>query len=196
MSWRSDRGAATIWVLGFAGIVLAAAGVTVARGAAVLARHRLERAADLAALAGAQQIGGPGRPCPAASRIAAANSATLVSCAVALDPSGRSGTVAVTLRGSVTVPLAGTRTLTARSRAGRLAMPVTGGSAHGNGAARRWPWSEACGPSQPQRPAVRVVDGAVHRGGPGQRPPGQLRKGVGPQPAWWPGTGASAVVPA
>ena len=127
---RSDRVAATIWVLGFSAVILAAAGITATRGAAVLARHRLERAADLSALAAAQLIGRSGQPCAAASRIAAANAATLLSCATRLDPSGRSGTVTVVLRDTVTVPLAGTRTLTARSRAGR--QPVrTGPSAAG-----------------------------------------------------------------
>lgn len=119
MSWRSDRGSATIWVLGLGAVILAVAMLTVLRGSAVLARHRLERAADLTALAAAQQIGRAGQPCAAASRIAAANTATLVSCTARLDPSGRSGTVAVTVRRSVGFPLLGARTLTSRARAGR-----------------------------------------------------------------------------
>ena len=165
VSRRSDRGSATIWVLGFGAVILAAVGIAVARGSAVLARHRLERAADLAALAAAQQIGRTGQPCVAASRIATANAATLASCAARLDPSGRSGTVTVVLRGTVTVPLAGTRTLTARSRAGRQATTLvpTPAAAMSRDAE---PGSEAPGAAQPHRPAVRVVDGAVERAWP------------------------------
>lgn len=119
MSWRSDRGSATIWMLGLGAVVLAVAMLTVTRGSAVLARHRLERTADLTALAAAQQIGRAAQPCAAASRIAAANAAALTSCTARLDPSGRSGTVAVTVRQTVGFPLLGARTLTSRARAGR-----------------------------------------------------------------------------
>lgn len=120
MSWRSDRGAATIWVIGLGAVVLSVAMALAARGSVVLARHRLERAADLSALAAAQQIGRAGQPCAAAARIASANGAVLLSCAVELDPAGRSGAAAVTLRRTVTFALVGARTLSARSRAGRL----------------------------------------------------------------------------
>ena len=119
MSWRSDRGAATVWVLGLGAVVIAVALAMVTRGSAVAARHRLERAADLTALAAAQQVGRSEQPCAAASRIAAANAAVLVSCTCQLDPSGRSGAVAVVLRRTVSLPLVGTRMLSARARAGR-----------------------------------------------------------------------------
>jgi secretion/DNA translocation related TadE-like protein len=131
MTWRADHGAATVWVLGFGAVIVAVAMVVTTRGTAVLARHRLERAADLAALAGAQQIGHAAQPCAAASRIAAANAATLVSCTAELGTTGRSGTVAVTLRRAVSLPLIGGRVLSARARADRL--PSTGTSAPGPG---------------------------------------------------------------
>lgn len=118
-SWRSDRGAATVWILGLAAVVIAVALAAVVRGSAVLARHRLERAADLSALAAAERIGRTGQPCVAASRIAAANGAVLTSCTAQLDQSGRSGTVAITIGRTVSFALIGARTLTARSRAGR-----------------------------------------------------------------------------
>jgi len=122
---RSDRGAATVWVLGLAAVVVAVALAVVLRASAVLARHRLESATDLAALAGAQQIGRLATdqarwPCAAAARVAAENGAILISCAARLAPSGRTGTVAVVLSRPVRLPLVGTRTLSARSRAGRL----------------------------------------------------------------------------
>ncbi len=120
MSLRSDRGAATIWVLALGAVILSAAMVITARGSAVLARHRLERAADLTALAAAHQIGRSAQPCAVAARIAAANAAALVSCTARLDQGGRSGAVTVTLRRTASLPLVGARTLTSWSRAGRL----------------------------------------------------------------------------
>lgn len=152
MSWRSDRGSATIWVLGLGAVILAAAMTTVVRGSAVLARHRLERAADLSALAAAQQIGHAGQPCAAASRIATANAATLVSCAAQLDPAGRSGTVAVTLRRTVSFPLLGERALTSRSRAGRL--PAVAARGQPQSGAGTWL----------AQPKVRLTNHAANRG--------------------------------
>jgi secretion/DNA translocation related TadE-like protein len=117
---KSERGSATIWVLAFVTLIVALALVGQARTVAVLARHRLERAADLTALAAAQQIGRAGDPCAAASRIAVANGARLERCDAKLDSSGRSGTVAVVLTRVVRLPIAGTQQVTASARAGRL----------------------------------------------------------------------------
>jgi secretion/DNA translocation related TadE-like protein len=119
LNQRSDRGAATVWVLGLAAVIIAVALAMVVRGSAVLARHRLERAADLAALAAAGQIGHAGQPCAVAARIAAENGTRSASCTIRLDRAGRSGTVAVVLSGSVHLPLVGVRTLSARARAAR-----------------------------------------------------------------------------
>lgn len=170
MSWRSDRGSATIWVLGLGAVVLAAAMVTVLRGSAVLARHRLERTADLTALAAAQQIGRAHQPCAAASRIATANAATLVSCTASLDPSGRSGTVAVTVRRTVGFPLLGARTLTSRSRAGRqpTAIATTVSPAHARTAAAngrrrsRTPLAIVHSHIRPARPPTAEVAAGHH----------------------------------
>jgi secretion/DNA translocation related TadE-like protein len=106
-------------VLGFSSVILILALVAVARGSAVLARHRLGGAADLAALAAAHQIGRVGQPCAAAARVAAANAAALVSCSAQLDASGRSGSVTVRLSRLVSFPLLGARTVSSRSRAAR-----------------------------------------------------------------------------
>jgi secretion/DNA translocation related TadE-like protein len=92
----------------------------VLRSAAVLARHRIERAADLSALAAADRIGGTGDPCAAAGRIAGENGARLVQCSLELDASGRSGTVAIWLDKSIELPVIGVRTVIGRARAGRL----------------------------------------------------------------------------
>lgn len=102
-----------------AAVIIAVALAVVIRGSAVLARHRLERAADLAALAAAEQIGRAGQPCAAAARIAAANGAVLASCIPRLDPSARSGTVAIIVHRTVNLAVVGAHTLAARSKAGR-----------------------------------------------------------------------------
>jgi secretion/DNA translocation related TadE-like protein len=115
-----DRGSATIWVLAFSGLIMCVALVGVVRTVSVLARHEVERAADLAALAAAEQIGRVGNPCTAAARIASANKTALASCAENLDPSGRSGSVVVTITQRVRLPITGMVQVTARSRAGRL----------------------------------------------------------------------------
>lgn len=72
-----ERGAATIFTIAFAGVLLfaglASAGIT----AVVVDHRRAQSAADLSALAGASASD----QCAAAARIAAANGAELVACA-------------------------------------------------------------------------------------------------------------------
>jgi secretion/DNA translocation related TadE-like protein len=129
---RSDRGSASVWVVGMFSVVVFSATVAVAMTTAVLARHRVERSADLVALAGAEQIGrftivaedgSTGRlqsPCAAADRTARANGARLDGCTLRLDAGGRSGTVAVVVIAPVRLPLLGPTKATGRARAGRL----------------------------------------------------------------------------
>lgn len=117
---RGDRGSATVWVLGFGALVVATAMVAVIAGSAVLARHHAEQAADLGALAAAQQIGRAGEPCLAARRVVTANGAEVRSCLATLDASGRSGSVAVVVTKPARFPLVGSRTVTARARAARF----------------------------------------------------------------------------
>jgi secretion/DNA translocation related TadE-like protein len=120
MTPRGDRGSATIWVLAFIALIVSAAFLGMSRTAAVLARHRVERAADLAALAAAEQIGRSEQPCAAATQLAERNGAVVTTCALQLDASARSGTVVVTVIRAVHLPIAGNQTATARARAGRL----------------------------------------------------------------------------
>jgi secretion/DNA translocation related TadE-like protein len=117
---RSDRGSATIWVLACTALIVALGMVGVAQATAVLARHQAERAADLAALAAAEQIGRTADPCAAARRISLANGVDLQRCETFLDPSARSGTVIVVLAKTARLPMVGDRVVTARARAGRL----------------------------------------------------------------------------
>jgi secretion/DNA translocation related TadE-like protein len=119
---RDDRGSASILVLAGAALVLVVGLVVGVRTTAVLARHRAESAADLAALAAAGQIGVGTAPCAAAATIAAANAATLVSCMPSLSADGRSGSVIVLVRVQAHLPMVGYRSIQAQARAGRLAI--------------------------------------------------------------------------
>jgi secretion/DNA translocation related TadE-like protein len=118
-----DGGSASVWVIACAALVLLIATVGVIRGTAVVARHRAEGAADLAALAAAARIGmaadDPGI-CRAAGPIASANGATLTSCAASVDASGRSGTVVVRVEVTARLPGWGQVRTTASAKAGRL----------------------------------------------------------------------------
>jgi len=77
---RVDDGVATVWaallIAVLSLITLVAAGLV----GVIAARHRAEAAADLAALAGAVAARDGNDPCAAASIIAAANEATMLSC--------------------------------------------------------------------------------------------------------------------
>jgi secretion/DNA translocation related TadE-like protein len=101
-------------------MLLVVAVLAAVRGAAVLARHRAESAADLAALAAAGRIGVDARYCPAAAEIAARNGVALAGCRPDIAADGRSGTVLVMVRLRLSLPLVGGRTVEASARAGRL----------------------------------------------------------------------------
>lgn len=102
-------------------LVLTAGTAATLRTVAVLARHRAETAADLAALAAAGGIGVSADPCSAARQVAGRNAAEMQLCRLHLDPSGRSGTVVVRVRVALHLPVVGERQLSAAARAGRVA---------------------------------------------------------------------------
>lgn len=117
-----DTGSASLWVLAGGLLVLVLALAVGLRATAVVARHRAEAAADLAALAAAQGIGvddTTATMCRRAARIAAANGARLQTCTVRLDPSARSGTVQVTTAVLVRIAGVGSRQSVARAEAQR-----------------------------------------------------------------------------
>jgi len=128
-----DRGSATIWVLAVCVLLLMVAGVAAARAAAVLARHRAESAADVAALAAAGRLGTGQPPCPAAEWVARRNSATVESCRVRADATGRSGVVDVVVSVPVRLPGLGATRVRASARAGRRAAGPAAGSASAAG---------------------------------------------------------------
>ena len=80
----ADRGSATVLALAAVLIGLVLATSSAALGAAVVARHRAEAAADLGALAAADVLlaRATGSPCGAAAAVVRAHDAALISCTV------------------------------------------------------------------------------------------------------------------
>ncbi|MGW2253538.1 Rv3654c family TadE-like protein [Kitasatospora sp. NPDC001660] len=120
----ADTGSATVWLLAFAMLGCSVFAATMSFGAVVVARHRAEAAADLAALAAADRLlldpdGGCGR----ALGIVAAQGAGLVSCAVDRDEDAVEVVAEVPVVGlPVRLPVGPAR---ARARAGPLRAAVT-----------------------------------------------------------------------
>ena len=110
---RRDRGSATIWLLGLVFLIGQATAVGIVSGSAILARHRAETAADLAALAAAVQVSrGESDACAVARMITEANTAQLSRCVVA------GGDVEVAVTRPLTLGRLGSWMVTARARAG------------------------------------------------------------------------------
>ena len=81
-----DRGSVTIWTAALAGLIWLACSGALLYGAAVTGRHRLETAADLAALAAAVHVpDGKSAACAEASSTAARNGGTVRACRVVGD---------------------------------------------------------------------------------------------------------------
>ncbi|MBA4866563.1 flp pilus-assembly TadE/G-like family protein [Streptomyces sp. PSKA54] len=79
----SDRGSATVWVVGAVAVLCLVFGAVLTMGQAVIARHEAGGAADLAALAAADHwMEGSTPACARAERVAQAQGARLVRCTV------------------------------------------------------------------------------------------------------------------
>lgn len=79
-----DRGGASVWLLAIGLLLLAAGLVGAGLGAAHVARHQAQTAADLGALAGAvRAIEGRDAACARARELVVANDARLVECRLA-----------------------------------------------------------------------------------------------------------------
>lgn len=115
----ADAGSAAVWVLSCSVLLLMVGLAVVLRTSAVLARHKAQGAADLAALAAAGRIGISGAMCDVASGIARANGAELVRCSARLDAGARSGIVDVEVRVHVVLGPVGGVDSSATARAGR-----------------------------------------------------------------------------
>lgn len=114
-----DGGLATVWAAAVVAVLMVLLVGGLHLGAAILARHRAESAADLAALAGAQHSAeGERVACGSATAVADADGSSMVRCRqVGWD-------VLVDVQVPVPVPILGAETATARARAGPAAEPV------------------------------------------------------------------------
>jgi secretion/DNA translocation related TadE-like protein len=115
----SERGSATLVAVAMMAVLLAIAlgGSLVA--SAVIARHRAQAAADLAALAAARWIGsGPQAACVWAASVAMANRSRLVAC----TPDGLD--VVVTVEVAVVLGRLGVGSARAAARAGPARVPT------------------------------------------------------------------------
>ncbi|MFJ4034913.1 Rv3654c family TadE-like protein [Streptomyces griseoluteus] len=80
---EGDRGSATVWSLGVIALLCVVFGAVAGLGHAVVVRHRAAGAADLAALAAADHWAeGAEAACAAGRRVASAQGARLVRCAI------------------------------------------------------------------------------------------------------------------
>ncbi|GII81226.1 hypothetical protein Sru01_62080 [Sphaerisporangium rufum] len=110
---EGERGSATIWVIALMALVWLAAAAVLLYGAARLASHRAQAAADLGALAGAvHALAEPAAACRRARELVEANGALVTGCVV------HSGVVDLQVAFSLSLPLAGERTAVAEARAG------------------------------------------------------------------------------
>ncbi|MEV0314325.1 Rv3654c family TadE-like protein [Nonomuraea fuscirosea] len=110
---QHERGSATLWGVALMGLLMAIATVLATVGSVRVARHRVNGAADLSALAAAKlALIDPENACGRASAVAAQNGVELTRCVVNDDVAD------VWTALPISLPLLGTRTLTGRSRAG------------------------------------------------------------------------------
>lgn len=117
--FRPERGSATVWTVVITALVWMTALVVVQAGVGRVARHRVQSAADLSALAAASwAFAAPEQACERARKIAAANGTRLESCLLA----GGIADVAVSV--DLTLLFAGSRTVRAVARAGPVSAPI------------------------------------------------------------------------
>jgi secretion/DNA translocation related TadE-like protein len=127
---EGDRGGATVLVLAIGLVTVLVAIASAAVGSAIVARHRAQTAADLAALAGAlDSLDGVEVACARAREIAASNGGHLIAC----DLDGLDVVVTVEARPSGLAAMGGT------ARASARAGPVESVEIDGAGSARAGP---------------------------------------------------------
>jgi secretion/DNA translocation related TadE-like protein len=116
--WRADGGSAGLLAVWAALVVLTATTAALVWGAALVARHRVERTADLAALAAAgAAVRAAALPCGAAVRVAREAGGVVSVCTVLPD---RSVLVVVALAVPQVVPGLDMPPARARARAGAV----------------------------------------------------------------------------
>ncbi|MFI6742140.1 Rv3654c family TadE-like protein [Nonomuraea sp. NPDC050451] len=108
-----EKGSATLWGVAFMGLLMAVATAFATLGSVRVARHRVNSAADLSALAAAKlAIINPEAACARAATLASQNGVKLTQCKITDEIAD------VWTSLSISLPILGPRTLTARSRAG------------------------------------------------------------------------------
>ncbi|MEU7862828.1 Rv3654c family TadE-like protein [Nonomuraea sp. NPDC049141] len=133
---QADRGSASLWGVALMGLLMTVAMAFVTVGSVRVARHHVQDAADLSALAAARlAIVDPQAACDRAKIIAAKNAVQLLQCTL----TGEIADVRTSL--TITLPAIGTRTLTGRARAGP--SEYTDQARH--------PWTGTHGPEQGRR---------------------------------------------
>jgi secretion/DNA translocation related TadE-like protein len=114
MSTRSaDRGSATVWAVALMALLMATATALALVGSVRVARHRVNDAADLSALAAAKlALIDPEAACTQAATLASENGVVLANCLI----TGEVADVWTSLQ--IKLPGLGTRSVTGRARAG------------------------------------------------------------------------------
>ncbi|MED7928283.1 Rv3654c family TadE-like protein [Nonomuraea sp. LP-02] len=108
-----ERGSATLWGVALMGLLMAVATAFATVGTARVARHRVNDAADLSALAAARlALLDPQEACARAGALAADNGVEMTRCEI----SGEVADVWTAL--SISLPVVGTGTVRGRARAG------------------------------------------------------------------------------
>ena len=154
----SDSGVATVWAAAAVAVLTTVLVACLHLGAALLARHRAESAADLAALAAAREaVRGEAPACRRAVEIAAAMGGEVARCRLV------GWNALVEVRVVLPFALPGLTTANGRAMAGPDRPPGKPGSASGRwvppgGPPRRAPWAQ---PTCAARRAIRRSDGAL-----------------------------------
>ncbi|MEW9554727.1 Rv3654c family TadE-like protein [Nonomuraea sp. NPDC050783] len=121
-----ERGSATLWGVALMGLLMAVATALATAGAVRVARHRVNDAADLSALAAARlALADPEGACARAGALAAANGVRLTGCEIVDEVAD------VWTSLSISLPVVGTRTVIGRSRAGPVTLTNQAGNAAG-----------------------------------------------------------------
>ncbi|MEO3798319.1 Rv3654c family TadE-like protein [Nonomuraea sp. B10E15] len=117
-----ERGSATLWGVALMGLLMAVATAFATVGSVRVAGHRVSSAADLSALAAAEMaLADPEGACLRAATLAARNGVKLARCEI------RDEIADVWTSLSISLPVAGTRTVTGRSRAGPATVTTADG---------------------------------------------------------------------
>ncbi|WP_308164839.1 Rv3654c family TadE-like protein [Nonomuraea sediminis] len=109
----TERGSATLWGVAVMALLMAVATITATVGAVRVARHKVNDAADLSALAAARlALADPEGACARAAHLARRNGVTLDRCTITDEIADVWTSI------TISIPALGPRTVTGRARAG------------------------------------------------------------------------------